>query len=41
GKKLELPVKKILMGKITDVSQLNLGAVRNPKALLAFQDIKI
>ena len=35
GKKLETPVKKILMGK-ADVSNLNTGSIRNPESLQSF-----
>ncbi|MBM3440772.1 MAG: AMP-binding protein, partial [Bacteroidetes bacterium] len=35
GKKLETPVKKILMGK-ADISTLNTGSIRNPESLQSF-----
>jgi acetoacetyl-CoA synthetase len=38
GKKLELPVKKLLMGKALDKA-VNLGSVRNPSALTFFKDL--
>jgi acetoacetyl-CoA synthetase len=38
GKKLELPVKKILMGKALETA-VNLGSVRNPLALAFFKDL--
>jgi acetoacetyl-CoA synthetase len=38
GKKLELPVKKILMGKAVETA-VNLGSVRNPLALEFFKDL--
>jgi acetoacetyl-CoA synthetase len=37
GKKLELPVKKILQGKPLETA-VNLGSVRNPDSLTFFQD---
>lgn len=37
GKKLELPVKKILQGKPLDTA-VNLGSVRNPDSLIFFQN---
>jgi acetoacetyl-CoA synthetase len=37
GKKLELPVKKILQGKPLETA-VNLGSVRNPDSLIFFQD---
>jgi len=38
GKKLELPVKKILMGKPLAQS-VNIGSVRNPEAFLFFEEL--
>jgi acetoacetyl-CoA synthetase len=38
GKKLELPVKKLLMGKALETA-VNLGSVRNPLALEYFQNL--
>jgi acetoacetyl-CoA synthetase len=38
GKKLELPVKKILMGKAMEKA-VNLGSVRNPLALMFFKNL--
>jgi acetoacetyl-CoA synthetase len=38
GKKLELPVKKLLMGKALETA-VNLGSVRNPLALVFFKDL--
>ncbi len=38
GKKLELPVKKILMGKTLGQS-VNIGSVRNPDAFLFFEEL--
>jgi acetoacetyl-CoA synthetase len=40
GKKLELPVKKILMGKALETA-VNLGSVRNPLALAFFKELKL
>jgi acetoacetyl-CoA synthetase len=40
GKKLELPVKKLLMGKALETA-VNLGSVRNPLALEFFVNLKL
>ena len=39
GKKMEAPIKKILLGKSRH-SAANLGAMRNPKSLLFFENYK-
>ena len=40
GKKMEAPVKKILLGMKADAS-LNRDAMRNPESLIYFQHFKI
>jgi len=39
GKKMEVPVKKLLMG-MTDPSKINLEAIKNPEAMMHFVKLK-